>query len=268
MRFSRTNIDERMILYHLALFNGIEDPELQDILLRYNYDASRLNVGMDLYKTADRLIREQKAKYTTQYKAREDFLELYEESVPKFKVHYGLARLAFRDNPSQYNMLGLKTPQKRRYSASITQAKDFYHNTLEGEDVIAALSRYALTREILEEEGKRVGKLEEAYVKKERTMTEAQRATRLRDEAFAELRKWMEEFLGVCRLILTDHPELIEKVGILYRSSKYKKKTATPEENTTPTEEPVTGGESANAVENPTKEPQASPTVKKKTNKT
>jgi hypothetical protein len=222
MRFSKRNIEEKLILYQLALKNALEDEEVTTLVAAYGYDTVKLNEGMALYTAADTLMREQKARYSDQYKATKEFNTLIMECRPTFDEHYGLARLALRDETSSYNMLGLKTPVKRTYAALIAQAKDFYHNALSYADVIAALAQFGITVEALQTAKLLITDVEAAYVAKQKTMTEAQMATRARNEAFGEIKEWMERFLGVCRFALNDAPELIEKVGILYRSSTFR----------------------------------------------
>jgi hypothetical protein len=241
MRFSKKTIEEKLILYQLALKNAQEDEEVRTLVANYGYDAAKLNHAMGLYSAADALTREQKAKYSAQFETTRAFHILLEECGPIFEEHYGLARIAFRKAPSNYNMLGLKTPVKRTYPGLIAQAKDFYHNSLNHPSVVEALAGFGVTLESLQAAKLLVAQVETAYVEKERARTEAQYATRLRNEAFRQLKEWMDEFLGVCQFALNVKPELIEKVGILYRSSKYSPSSGAETETPPPPEPEPTG---------------------------
>lgn len=230
LRFSRKTIEEKLVLCQMALKNAQEDEEVRTLIASYNYDAVRVSEGLALYYQADMLTRAQQASYSVQYSTLSAFYALEKEYSVTFAKHFALAELAFKKDTGQYNMLGIKGSIKKSYAARIAQAKSFYHNALSHPEVVAALAVFGVTQLELENGNFLIAKLENAFVAKESAKTEAQVATKARNEAFKNLQDWMFDFLGVCRCAFRQKPELMEKVGILHRVAPLKKKEVSEEE--------------------------------------
>ena len=61
------------------------------------------------------------------------------------------------------------------------------------------------------------------------TIGDKQNATDERDQAFDELAAWMSDYLAAARVALEDHPQWLEKLGVLARTTpKAKAPAATP----------------------------------------
>ena len=47
---------------------------------------------------------------------------------------------------------------------------------------------------------------------------ETQNATKVKDQAFTAIEKWMRKFYAVANIALEDNPQLLESLGVFVRS--------------------------------------------------
>ncbi len=66
--------------------------------------------------------------------------------------------------------------------------------------------------------------VEKAYQEFLAVDRESQDATHESNREYEKLLDWIREFQDACRIVLKDRPQLLEKVGILVRSAKPRKK--------------------------------------------
>ena len=94
----------------------------------------------------------------------------------------------------------------------------FYENALAQQALLDRFAELGLTAEKLQEGKAKVEAAALAEHAQEVARGKAQEATRVRDEAFAALKVWMDDYLTVAKVALRDAPQLAEMLGILVRS--------------------------------------------------
>ena len=99
----------------------------------------------------------------------------------------------------------------------LTEARSFYR-AIEGSPALqAALAPLTIDAAAVTAGLAEADDVEAAEVAQQKEMGEAQRATRTRDEAAAELRGYWKDFAQVAKLALEDQPQLREVLGLLER---------------------------------------------------
>jgi len=213
-----STMEDLLVNSKMAINNAMSDEEIKTLLLEYNYDDSRYNEGLELNKKAEELYNKQKKEYSEQYKASEELDKAYKAAKPVYQEHVDLTRLAFRHDPSQLVSLGVEGSLHRQFSAWLTQARQFYDNTINDEKVLGKIARYNLTKEKLEKGFQLISIVEVANNKQEKEKGEAQQFTKDRDKAMDALSDWTYELSVVAKFALAEKPQLLEKLGIKVES--------------------------------------------------
>ncbi len=224
MKFSKKRISSLLESSKIALNVAMNDEEIKNALLTYNFDEARLNEGLELYNKASQLAADQKKEYGEQYSAREEFEKVFEEGNDIFLEHSRFSRLAFRNNANKLAKLGIGGPRPTTITGWLDQAKSFYKNALSDEELISNLSRYAITKEKLEAGQQLIINVEESKVSHNIEMGEAQQSTKLRNDAIEELDFYISELFTVAEFSLKDKPQQVEKLGITAYTEGYKKR--------------------------------------------
>ena len=203
-------IDEYLTRTGVAIGNAREVPAILAALEVYGYDDAVLRQGQDLLDAASALHSAQRKEYAEQYGATAAFNEGQAKADRLYTQHRKIAGIAFKNDLTRMGTFELDQAKKKSYSGWLTQARHFYTNLLADADAIAALGRFRITQEQLEE-GYALVEQTEALVKAQKKETsEAQKATKDRDAALDELHEWMSEFKAIAKIALADDAQLLE----------------------------------------------------------
>lgn len=224
MYLKSKTMSERLVAAKMAINNSLAEADIKDVLQELGFDEARLQAGLDLYKETEKLYQEQKREYSDQYAATEEFNNALQEAKVAYKKYTTAAKLALLDSHTLKNSLGLNQGPQFTISDWLTQGRLFYTSALQSQEVLETLQEFAVTPEKLQAGLQLVDTAEELYSRQQVEISEAQQATRDRDAAFAELDRFMYKLNKVARVLLTEKPEHLEKLGILERSAPIPKK--------------------------------------------
>lgn len=106
-------------------------------------------------------------------------------------------------------------PSLRKY---LREAHHFY-DTIVGDDTLTQpLAARGVTAEVLSQAQADLQQLEALEQTQEAEKSEAQQATRTRNEARRAFADWLAEYQKFARVALNDQPDLLEQLGITVRS--------------------------------------------------
>jgi len=200
MKFSKKRISALLESSKIALNVAMNDEEIKNALLKYNFDEARLNEGLELYNNASQLAADQKKEYGEQYSAREEFEKVFEEGNAIFIEHSKFSKLAYRNNANKLAKLGIVGNRPTTITGWLDQAKSFYKNALSDEELISKLSRYAITKEKLEAGQQLIINVEEAKVRHNIEMGEAQQS---QNDVMKQSKIWIFIYLNYSLLLNT-----------------------------------------------------------------
>jgi hypothetical protein len=206
----RRNIDEFLTRAGVALDNARQTPEIAAALAGFGYDESRMQVGADLLAEAEARHAAQKQEYGEQYQATAALQQTEAEADQLYDVHRKLAQVALKKAPKQQESLGLGQPKKRSLSGWLGQATIFYTNALSDPEVQAALARFNITPEALQQGQALVQSVVQLNSAQEREKYEAQQATKDRDAVLDRLDDWLADFKAVAVIALAGQPQQLE----------------------------------------------------------
>lgn len=195
--------------------NAITENEIQAKLEVYGYTLERLNEGKSLLTILKEQQHQQKADYGQQFAATDAFQGAREVADKTYRRYHKVAQVAFRNNRSATQALGLNNLTKTRvYSQWLDRTSQFYANLLADNDLLAGMTRFGVTREQLEAGKSQVDATENARKARELKKGGAQSATSKRNTAYDNLNNWLSEFRPIVEIALEDEPQLLEKLGI------------------------------------------------------
>ena len=202
----------------LAVRNAINDPDLREVLLPYQYDEERLTTGLELQERTYRLFREQVRSYADQYRAREKLKKILKVAKAAFTSNRQLARAALTGRPDLLTGLGLGEETGQGIGDWLESARLFYINSLGDKEILKILSEVGLTRAMLKAGNVLADKVEKASAAHQAAKSKAIHATEKRNESFKEFKTWMKKFRRICRVAFADSPQKLEKMGTKVKS--------------------------------------------------
>ncbi len=210
MTFTQEAFDKLLFDSNLALSNAMH-PEILPLLSKRGYNASRLQEGWTLRTKADGSYTDKLNAQLAFDNAGEEVARLKAEIKDRYYDHIGIVRVIFKDNTGCLDQLEARGTRKANIGSWIKEAKVFYVNAVETPEISEALAGYQLTSEEMEAVMVLIGKLERAVAKKESCKGANRRATKLRNEAFTALQRWMTAFRKIAMIALkgTQNPEAL-----------------------------------------------------------
>jgi hypothetical protein len=203
-------IDEFLTRAGVAINNARQTPEIAAALAGFGYDEARLEAGAELLADAEARQAAQKQEYGDQYQATAALQQAQAEADQLYEVHRKLAQVALKKVPKQQESLGLGQPKKHSLSGWLGQATIFYTNALNDPEVQAALARFNITPEALQQGQVLVQQVVELNGSQEREKYQAQQATKDRDAALDRLDDWLGDFKEVAVIALASQPQQLE----------------------------------------------------------
>lgn len=206
------------------LENAGSDPYIKEQIMSIGYDENRLNEGR-AFQQAAWDSREKQLVAMNQAKALHTQMEeIFSANYDSFLADSRLLRSTFiRDIPVK-EKLGLTGRRKRHVASYIETARTFYDTLLAENEVLDKLTQFNFTPETIQAKLAGIAEVEKAYNAYKDADQEAQAATEQCEKEFKKLRDWIRVFQDACRIVLKEKSQLLEKVGILVRSAKPRKK--------------------------------------------
>ncbi len=209
--------DERLTMATTAVENGRNNPEIQDLLSAVGYRPDRMTEASEAITSVKALIAKQKREYGEKYAATDALEKIRDKANNSYIRSLKIARILITD-PAASASLQLHGERKKSISGWLQQASLFYANLFSNPDWLITLASAGITTIHLEAQQAQVVEVEKALQKQKKETGEAQAATAERDDAVDELFDWMHDYYSFAHIALEDHPQWLEKLGILDRN--------------------------------------------------
>lgn len=197
--------------------NARDTPDILAALTPFGYDTIRLDEGLTLADAAEAEAERQEKEYADQYNASNQLAEAVGALKAMYVRHVKLARVAFAPGTEGYVSLGLRGERARSMPGLLSEARSFYRS-IEGSAALqAALAPLTVDAAAVTAGLAQADAVEAAQVAQRKEIGEAQRATRTRDDAAAELQGFWTDFARVAAIALEDQPQQREILGLLER---------------------------------------------------
>ena len=214
---ARKTIAQKMEEQRLLIFNS-RKPEILPFLEPMGIDIAHLDTGKNLYEKVVELDNIKKKEYQEQNLAYDIYQDAKNRCEPIYKRTRKLVKMASRSDKNLQDRLKLKLTRSRVIEEWILQQIEFY-NLLANETVfLGKISKYGLTIEQLNTEKEEIASLQLLRNEAMSEKGQAQEATSMRDKKKEELEDYCYELKTVATIALEEHPQLLEKLGMIIRS--------------------------------------------------
>ena len=208
----------------LAISNSMSDPEIQGLVAQFGYPADKVNEGKALYDCALSAVNAEKAAAGAQQESTHVLEQAEESARDAYQALAKVARAVFLKDKSQLNALGLPGTMPLDTAGFLAAAYTLFDNAR----TLPALADYGYNSPKLQSERAKIAAYDTANQQQEAAKGAAQQATREQDSALQALNDWTAQYLKIAKVALSGKPQLLEKLGVLARTSKTAAQRAAP----------------------------------------
>jgi hypothetical protein len=188
------------------------DPELAPLLAAQGYDTVKLSEGLKLQQVAqDAFVARQKAM-SEQRQALAVLAGAAAQARQTYADFREGARSLFRDSATRTE-LGLTGAVPEDLQKFSTLALTGYKGALDSPDHLKVLTQYGYPQALLQDALKQLDQLAAANNTGKAAQTAATHATKLRDQAMANLDDWLRQFRGLAKVATRSRPDLYKTLG-------------------------------------------------------
>ncbi|MFP4345184.1 MAG: hypothetical protein ACLFU8_10860 [Anaerolineales bacterium] len=190
------------------------DPEIAVALAEVGYDDNALQQGRVLLEKAEERYRERLDRKGGQSEVEHDLEFAIAQAERLFTRHWRLARVAFKKAPEIREALGLNVKLARTFTYWHQQAILFYTEALQDPEIVAALGRYGIDAQELEEGRNLVLQAidkEKLWRFDECAEGDTDDACDAAIQAFDD---WFDDFREVAKIALEDDAERLEDLHL------------------------------------------------------
>ena len=219
----KQSIAEQLAAAELAINVSLSNTEIQALLAGGGYTVEKLEEGRGLYQTCLDALHAQKNAIGAQQEATQKVKDIWEEAHEAYQALLGVVRLKFDE--AQQARLGAIGATPKSTAGFLTAAGTLFENArLDDFRTVLAGAGYD-TRELKSEHAK-IGALALANQQQEEAKGAAQQATQELEQAMKKLNAWMKDFRGMAKIKMRGKKQLLEKIGILARTTPTKAQRA------------------------------------------
>ena len=220
----KTSIAEQLNTAQLAISNSLADPEIQALVAQFGYTAIKLGDGRDLYDNALVAVNNQKAAAGNQQEATQTLAQTEKSARDAYQALAKVARAVFAKDKAQLETLGLNGSEPNSTAGFIAAAYTLFDNA----QSLTALANYGYDTNKLQGERDQITAFDTANQQQEAAKGAAQQATREQDTALQALNEWTAQYLKIAKVALRGKKQLLEKIGVIARTSKTAAQRAAP----------------------------------------
>lgn len=211
--------NEQILQDYGALFlNLVKDTGLVTEMTSYGYDAQKIADGKALYDKANEQYLKNKKESADETAASLDYGKKLEQLTERYGNHRKKAKFVFKDQPDVLEKLAIKGSSARNRAVLIKEIEIFYTLLSTETALFNAVKVMNFSEEEVASQIEKLKEVQEAHATYLQEKGESQQATKNKNNAFADLEKWVREFYTVAKIALEDQPQLLESVSKFVRS--------------------------------------------------
>ena len=208
--------------------NTLDIPEILTLMTGYGYGVPRMLEGRNLLVQAAAVVKARSAAAGAQLDATRQTRKAEQAARDAYQSLAKVVRAVFVRDRAQRVTLGIDGPAPKTIPAFLAAAYTLFDNIAGNEAIKATLAGYGYDDLRLQHERAKIAVYDALHQANEAAKGSAQQATQEQDALVAELADWLAQFIKIARVALRGKPQLLEKLGILARSSKTPAQRAAP----------------------------------------
>ncbi len=215
-------IAQQLNAAQLAIANSLADPEIKAAVAQFGYTTAKLNKGKALYDAALAAVNAQKSGKGSQKDATAQLKAALTDARDAYQALTKVARATL----SKEEQAGLGLSKEPRGTAAFIQAG---YTLFDNAGDIAALADFGYDADKLAAERAKIEAYDQANQAQEMAKGSAQQATQDQDAALAAMNDWVAQYVKIAKVALRGKKQLLEKIGVLARTSKTAAQKAAPQ---------------------------------------
>ncbi len=200
-----------------ALLVARTNSVIAPIISPVGYDDAGLAVGDALHKKSVTLIRNKHNNTTAESDAYRIFSTNLNELTTNFGKHRKAASVAFKKSPKILGELFLDIPFPKSYAEKLETMDNFYSTLDNNSDYHEKTTPFKLNIDTITTAREKLTAVKLSRSEYTSAVGKTQDSTVAKDEAVAELKEWMDDFFDAAEVILVEHPQLMEALGIVVK---------------------------------------------------
>ena len=208
----------------LAISNSLSDTEIQGLVAGFGYPVEKLKAGKTLYDCALAAVNAEKSAAGTQQEATRTLTTAESAAHDAYQALAKVARAVFAKDKAQLNALGLSGTTPKDTAGFLASAYTLFDNA----QTLSPLADYGYDSAKLQSERLKIAAYDTANQAQESAKGAAQQSTRDQDSALQALNEWTAQYLKIAKVALRAKPQLLEKLGVVARTSKTAAQRAAP----------------------------------------
>ncbi len=201
----------------IYLNNAATDSYIASQLAYRGFVSSRLEEGCTLQEKAWSSRQKQLLAMNKAKGLYNDFKTAFNAQKKIFKDEIMIFRCTFFRDEVAKEKLGLNGKKKRDMKGYIEEARVFYSAFEKEPGLLKKLEKFNFTATTVKERLEGLKLVERAYFTFFNAQKEAKIATAENNRDIRDLQDWLRVFQAVCRSVLSDKPQYLEKVGLTLR---------------------------------------------------
>lgn len=210
----------------LAIVNTLSDPEIQTLVTEYGYSAERMQEGKLRLDHAQEAANLRESSFGSQQVITVEKQTRRTKARDAYQALAGVLRAVFVNDPEQLTRFELRGRTPTRDAAFLKRAYTLFDNALQLPETQELLARYRYDQTRLRAGRQLIMDFDQALQSQRASIGAAQQSTREQDDALDVLRDWYTQYIKIARIALRDKKELLEKIGIPYRTTPTKAQRA------------------------------------------
>lgn len=197
----------------VALHNALSNPALLSMLSKFNYNEKRLNEGMSGLQKLKSLgqLRDEASEQSRMATARLN--QTKSTLLALFNVHLETARLAYKREAEYEDHLKICGRRKNATTEWLSQAERFYATVPQ-----PMMEKYHVPQEELTQTHQMVQQVMELIAMQSSAKAKVQDLTQQRNQQLEAMKHWMQQFLKIAQIALSENPQQMEAMGIVVPS--------------------------------------------------
>ena len=178
----------------------------------FGFTVEKLNEGKTLVQKAYDLYNN--SILTNNLDNPDDFQLLWNQAVDHYLTLIHISRVALQNERINYIQLGLAGPRKTSLSGWLSQANQYYRNTLSNPEICEKLSDFGILKDKLIEGKKLVEMVEVGIVHRHTNNDKSRKLIQEYDKAIDKMDSWLYRFNTLSRIIFENDPQILNKLKI------------------------------------------------------
>lgn len=211
--------EEKLLHSAQSLFETLESrTEIAQELAEYTYDTDKVAEGKALFEKAKAQQQANQKETKEEIQAYDKFGKSFGELVEVYKTHRKKVKIVFKEEPATLKILAVKGTIATRVLTLLEEIEVLYTELDKDSTYKTAVQKMKITPEDISAQLTKLTETKHLYAQYSTEKGESQQATKDKNQAFADLEKWVRDFYSVAKIALEDKPQLLESLGKFVRS--------------------------------------------------